>query len=107
HPDAAAYVDGVAIHPVALYEGFLVMAVLGLLWALRTGRLARFVRPLPEGAAYVGAIGAYAAGRFVIGFARVDPSVLGLQQSQWVALAVLAGVAYYAWRTWAQPSRSS
>lgn len=98
HPDAAAYVDGVAVHPVALYEALLVLAVLGLLWALRTGRLARFVRPLPQGAAYVGAIGAYAAGRFVIGFARVDPSVLGLQQSQWVAVAVLTGVAYYAWR---------
>ena len=44
------------------------------------------------------AIGAYAAGRLVIGFARVDPTLLGLQQAQWVALAVLAGVAYYAWR---------
>ena len=84
------------------------LAVLGLLWALRTGRLARFVRgPLADGAAYVAVVGAYAAGRFVIGFARVNPSVLGLQQSQWVALAVLAGVAYWAWRTWAQPSRSS
>ena len=99
HPDAAAYVDGVAVHPVALYEALLVLAVLGLLWALRTGRLAHLVRgALPEGAAYVAAVGAYAAGRFVIGFARVDPTVLGLQQSQWVAVAVLAGVAYYAWR---------
>ena len=108
HPDAAAHLDGVAVHPVALYEALLVLAVLGLLWALRTGRLARFVRgPLADGAAYVAVVGAYAAGRFVIGFARVNPSVLGLQQSQWVALAVLAGVAYWAWRTWAQPSRSS
>ncbi len=99
HSDAAAYVDGVAVHPVALYEGLLVLAVLVLLWALGTGRLARLVRvPLPEGATLASAAAAYAAGRFVIGFARVDPSVLGLQQAQWVALAVLAGVAYYAWR---------
>ncbi len=99
HPDAAAYLDGAAVHPVALYEGLLVLAVLGLLWALRTGRLARLVRiPLPEGATLAAAAAAYAAGRFVIGFARVDPSVLGLQQSQWIAIAVLAGVAYYAWR---------
>ena len=108
HPDAAAFLGAAAVHPVALYEGLLVLAVLGLLRALRTGRLARFARgPLIEGAAFVAAIGAYAAGRFVIGFAHVDPSVLGLQQSQWIALAVLAGVAYYSWRIWAQPSRSS
>ena len=108
HPDAAAHVAGIAVHPVALYEGLLVLAVLGLLWALRTGRLARLGRgPLPEGATFAVAAAAYAAGRFVIGFARVDPTLLGLQQAQWVALAVLAGVAYYAWRIWAQPSRSS
>ena len=99
HPDAAAHVDGVAVHPVALYEGLLVLAVLGLLWMLRTGRLARFVRgPLPEGATFAAAAAAYAAGRFVITFARTDPTLLGLQQAQWIALAVLAGVAYYAWR---------
>ena len=99
HPAAAAHVDGVAVHPVALYEALLDLAVLGLVWALRTGRLARLVRgPLPEGATFALAIGAYAAGRFVITFARIDPGLLGLQQAQWVALGVLAAVAYYAWR---------
>ena len=107
HADAAAHLDGVAVHPVAAYEGLVDLAVLGLLWALRTGRMARFTRrlgrlgrgPLPEGATFAAAIGAYAAGRFVIGFARVDPTLLGLQQAQWLALAVLAGVAYYGWRS--------
>ena len=99
HPDAAAHVDGVAVHPVALYEGLWDLAVVGLLWALSTGRLARLGRgPLPEGATFAAAIGAYAAGRLVIGLARVDPALLGLQQAQWIALAVLAAVAYYAWR---------
>ena len=106
HPEAAAHVDGVTVHPVALYEGLLDLAVLGLLWALRSGRLRRLTErlgrlgraPLPEGATFAAAIAAWAAGRLVIGFARVDPALLGLQQAQWVALAVLAGVAYYAWR---------
>ena len=106
HPDAAAYVDGAAVHPVALYEGLWDLGVLGLLWALRTGRLGRLTQRLgrlargvlPEGAAFAAAIGAWAAGRLVIGFARIDPSLLGLQQAQWIALVVLAGVAYYAWR---------
>ena len=84
---------------MALYEGLWDLAVLGLLWALRTGRLARFVNgPLPEGATFAAAIGAWAAGRLVIGLARVDPTLLALQQAQWTALAVLAAVAYYAWR---------
>ena len=108
HPDAAAYADGAAVHPVALYEGLWDLGVLGLLWALRTGRLGRLPQRLgrlarwvlPEGAAFAAAIGAWAAGRFVIGFARIDPSLLGLQQAQWIALVVLAGVAYYAWREW-------
>ena len=106
HPGAAAHVEGVAVHPVALYEGLWDLAVLGLLWLLSTGRLVRFTwrlgrlerGPLPEGVTFAAAIGAYAAGRFVISFARIDPALLGLQQAQWVALAVLAGVAYYAWR---------
>jgi prolipoprotein diacylglyceryltransferase len=106
HPDSAAYIDGVAVHPAALYEMLLDVAVVGVLW--RLGARRRAGRPVSEGASFVLAIALYAVGRFFIGFVRVDPSLLGLQQAQWVALAVLAGAAAYAWREWRSTiSRSS
>ena len=40
----------------------------------------------------------YAAGRFLIGFATVDRTHLGLGLSQWIALAVIVAVGWYIWR---------
>ena len=87
NPASEAHVaGGGAVHPVAGYELLLDLAVLGL--ALRLGG-----RRLPSGVRFALALGAYAVGRAVISLARVDPSWLGLQQAQWIALlgALVAG----------------
>ena len=91
HPDSFAFAGGAAVHPVAFYEMLLAAAV--ALAVLRWGRR------LPEGAAMPLALAAWAAGRFVIAFVRLDPVTFGLQQAQWVGLLVVAAVAVWAWRS--------
>jgi len=96
HQDAAAYVGGVAVHPVAAYELLLGVALLAaLVWLVG---LAGKRRLHPDGVALMVAFAGYAAGRFVISFAREAPSALGLQQAQWVGLGVIIAAGYYAWR---------
>lgn len=91
HPGSPAFTDGAAMHPAALYEMLWDIAV--ALAVLRWGRRA------PEGAAMPLALAAWAVGRFVIAFARVDPVTFGLQQAQWVGLIVVAAVVVWAWRS--------
>jgi prolipoprotein diacylglyceryltransferase len=96
HQDAAAYADGAAVHPVAAYELLLGVALLAaLVWLVG---LAGKRRLQPDGVALVVAFAGYAAGRFVISFAREAPSALGLQQAHWVGLGVIIAAGYYAWR---------
>lgn len=91
HPDSVAFAEGSAVHPVALYEILWDVAI--ALCVIRWGRRA------PEGAVMPLALAAWAFGRFVIAFARVDPATFGLQQAQWVGLIVVAAVALWAWRS--------
>ncbi len=113
HPRSEAFAAGAAVHPVALYELCLDLGVLGLLlWGLSLrrapqadggpigwrGHFAAALRALPDGAGLVAAVSLYGAGRFLISFARTDPTHLGLQEAQWAALAVLAVAGVYAWR---------
>ena len=81
---AEAYAGGAGVHPVALYELLLDLAIAGALTA--------WGRRLPERAVMPAALAAWAAGRFLIAFVRVDPMHLGLQQTQWVGLFVLAAL---------------
>ncbi len=94
HPNAEAYLSGASIHPVALYEILVDLAVLGaLVWFVTGGRRLR-----PEGASLALAVALYAFGRFIIALAVVGPAFLGLHQAQWIALGVLVAVAVYGWR---------
>jgi prolipoprotein diacylglyceryltransferase len=96
HPDAEAYAGGAATHPVAAHELLLGVALLAVLvWLVG---LAGKRRLHPDGVALVVAFAGYAAGRFVLSFARDAPSALGLQQAQWVGLGVIIAAGYYAWR---------
>ncbi len=93
HPDSVSYsVEAASRHPVALYELVWDVAVLGVLWRWR-GRLHH------DGALFVAYLAAYAAGRFVISFMRLDPVwFLGFQQAQVLSLAVLSTALWVAWR---------
>ncbi len=77
-----------ATHPVALYE--ILLGVLLLAVIARWGK-----RAAPDGATFALALGAYAVGRFLIAIVTVAPTHLGLDQTQWVSLAVVAAVAYW------------
>ena len=88
HPDSFAFAGGAGVHPVALYEALLSVAV--ALCVLR------WRRRLPEGAVMPMALAAWGAGRFVIAFVRLDPTMYGLQQAQWIGLVVVAAVALWA-----------
>jgi prolipoprotein diacylglyceryltransferase len=92
---ARAYLGGVEAHPVAFYELLLALSALGVVLWLRNGRRRTLA---PDGAAFVLAMAVYAVGRFFISFVRDAPEGFGLQQAQWIALAVLAAAALYAWR---------
>ncbi len=102
HPDAEAFAAGASVHPVALYELLLVLAMIASLLYFRGTLGARWRgalwRAVPEGALSSAALAAYAVGSFVITSVRTSPTYLGLHQAQWAALAVLAVAAVYAWR---------
>jgi len=74
-----------AYHSGGLYEVILALAMFAVIWPLRS----RFQRP---GTLLWTVIAAYAAGRFLMFFARDDSTelVLGLSYSQWISLALLA-----------------
>ncbi|MBM3940880.1 MAG: hypothetical protein FJ318_08370 [SAR202 cluster bacterium] len=83
-----------AVHLVAAYELVWTAAVLGIVAWLTGARHPASARRS------VLALGLYAAGRFVIGFARAEPTAaLGLSLSQIVSIAVAAWVAWSAWRS--------
>lgn len=84
---------GVAYQPAFAYEALWDLAVLALLWRLRT-------RLRPDGAAFALYLMLYGAGKFLVSFARVEVVWLGgLQQAQVVAaLLVLAGLAWLSTR---------
>lgn len=90
NPGAQAHAEGAAVHPVAAYEL--------LLDAALAGAVALWGRRLPEGAVLPAALAVWGAGRFVIALARTDPTLLGLQQAQWLALIVAGAVAVGALR---------
>jgi prolipoprotein diacylglyceryltransferase len=87
HEGSASFGAG-ATHPVAFYEILLVGAILALLVSRRV--------PAKPGWAIDLAFVGYAVGRFLIGFATVERTVWWLDVSQWVALAIIAVVAWYA-----------
>lgn len=91
HPGSVAFTGGASIHPVALYE---------MLWDITIALcIIRWGRRSPPGAVMPLALAAWAAGRSVIAFVRLDPTMFGLQQAQWVGLVVVAAVALWAWRS--------
>lgn len=94
---AEAHAGGAGVHPVALYELLLDLAIAGALTA--------WGRRLPERAVMPVALAAWAAGRFLIAFVRLDPAHLGLQQTQWVGLIVLAAFTAVALRARLRQSR--
>jgi prolipoprotein diacylglyceryltransferase len=77
-----------ATHPVAPYEMLLVAAIVVALIVAR--------RRLRDGWAIDLAFAGYAIARFAIGFVTVERTHLGLGLSQWIAIAVLAVIAWYA-----------
>lgn len=91
HPASPAFADGAAAHPVAAYELLLTVAVALAAWLWR-GRA-------PKGMLAPLALAAWGAGRFLIAFARLDPTWLELRQTQWIGLAALAAVGLWALRS--------
>ncbi len=91
HPASIAFADGAASHPVAAYETLLAGALALAVW--------RWGRRAPAGMLTPLALAAWGAGRFLIGFVRLDPAWLGLQQTQWAALIALAAVGLWALRS--------
>ena len=77
-----------AYHSGGLYEVVLALVMFAVIWPLRH----RFQRP---GTMLWTVIGVYAAGRFLMFFARDDSTGLwlGLNYSQWVSLALMVGAA--------------
>ncbi len=84
---------GRPLHPYAVYELIFDLALLGLLWGLRSVYKT-------DGMLFLTYAGVYAAGRFLLTFFRMEPVwFLGLQEAQIVALVVLAvTVPLVAWR---------
>jgi phosphatidylglycerol:prolipoprotein diacylglycerol transferase len=81
-------------HPVALYEallGIVLLVVLVRLW-----------HRIKRGSAITIAFAGYAVGRFLIGFVTVERTVVGLDFSQWVALAILGVISLLAVRGYAR-----
>lgn len=75
---------GMPLHPYPVYEMIFDLALLGLLWRLRS------VYKM-DGLLFLTYAGLYAAGRFLLTFFRMEQVwFLGLQEAQIVALAVLA-----------------
>jgi phosphatidylglycerol:prolipoprotein diacylglycerol transferase len=95
NPEANVPSPDVAYHPGALYEALLGLAIFALIWPLR----GRFRIP---GLLFAAVVGLYGLGRFGIFFLRSDSDdlALGLSNSQWLSLAVLAGAVALAWWLW-------
>jgi phosphatidylglycerol:prolipoprotein diacylglycerol transferase len=88
---------GVRIHPTQLYESLMTLAIFGvLLWW--------FPRKKHDGDIFLGYLGLYAVGRFIIEYVRGDEDrgfVFNhlLSTSQFIALLMLGGIAaVFIWR---------
>jgi phosphatidylglycerol:prolipoprotein diacylglycerol transferase len=77
---------GKVVHPEVAYEMLLCLLILGALLPFHQRLKAR----LPDGVLGLIYFGIYAAGRFVLSFARTDPSLfLGLRQAQLASAAMV------------------
>jgi phosphatidylglycerol:prolipoprotein diacylglycerol transferase len=77
---------GKVVHPEVAYEMVLCLLILGALLPFHQRLKAR----LPDGVLGLIYFGIYAAGRFVLSFARTDPSLfLGLRQAQLASAAMV------------------
>ena len=85
HPEAEVPSNEIAYHSGGLYEVVLGLAMFAVVWPLRN----RLGAP---GALICTVVGLYAAGRFVMFFARSDSEdlLLGLSGAQWTSLGLLA-----------------
>lgn len=96
NPEADVPDPDVAYQPGALYESLISLAIFAVIWPLRR----RFRSP---GLLFATVVGLYAVGRFAIFFVRSDSDelALGLANSQWISLALVAAsgcLAYWCWR---------
>lgn len=84
HPASYAPNDGVARHPVQLYELIGDLAIAAVLLRLR--------KRVPEGALFLLYLVLFGVLRFLLFFVRGDVPVVaaGLKNGQWMALAILA-----------------
>lgn len=92
-PAAEVPSDALAYHSGGLYEIVLALAVAAVVWAVSD----RLRRP---GQLLWTVVGLYAAGRFAMFFYRADSETLalGLNTSQWISLALVAGAVVGLWR---------
>jgi phosphatidylglycerol:prolipoprotein diacylglycerol transferase len=92
YPEAIAgwpHPEGVVVHPAPLYEMAALLALVAVLWRLRT-------RVSPDGAVVFLYLAAAAAIRFLIEFIRTNPKLaLGLTEAQWTSLALFAGASLW------------
>lgn len=96
NPMARAPQLGVAYQPAFFYEQLWDLMVFAIVWRLR-GRFKK------DGQLFALYLGLYAIGKFAITFVRLDPVyVWGLQQSHFVALALLAFA--IGWGLWGRAS---
>lgn len=82
---------GQLTHPVILYEIILLLGIFFLILYLKN-------RKLPEGSLFMIFLGAYSVGRFIIDFARVDPTYFGLTIAQYACIIVIIISGYFLWR---------
>lgn len=90
YPDGRAQAPDpwTARHPAAAYHA---LVATGTFLLLRTS----IARRLPSGGRFTAWLALHAAARLAIGFVRIDPPfLLGLQQAQWIAIVVLAGIGF-------------
>jgi phosphatidylglycerol:prolipoprotein diacylglycerol transferase len=86
HPESPSnlHYGSAPSHPAVVYEMILDAAILLALWPLRD-------RLRPPGMLFAMYLAAYAIGKFLISFLRLDKEwVIGLREAQFVAIAVLA-----------------
>jgi len=80
---------GVYVHPAALYEMAALLAVLAVLWRLRS-------RVAPPGSLFAIYLALTGTVRLLVEFVRTNPPVLlGLTEAQWTSLALVGGAALW------------
>ncbi|UCG54364.1 MAG: prolipoprotein diacylglyceryl transferase [Dehalococcoidia bacterium] len=83
HPNCAADITNIPVHPTQLYEIIFLVFLFGITMLLK-GRLK------PDGSLFLVYLGSYSLWRFSIGFLRVnEPFLFGLHQAQFIGIIVL------------------